>query len=151
MSKWTYLKYFQIFKMAAILRSGRSFNPEVVPKFGSCTKIGHAHPYILSFWSTFSLKNWRSCGNLKIWPIFRPDDVIDDAIHTKNYRALARFKIHICTKFGVDCLNGATNIVNITDRQTNTQTNRQTNILAKLKILASNERAIGDCVLAKIT
>ena len=55
-----------------------------------------------------------------------------------------------------------------TDRQTDRQTNRQTNILAKnckfwqvtnrqtnrlanfFEILASNERAIGDCILAKI-
>ena len=38
--------------MAAILRSGRSFKPEVVPEIESYTKIGHALPYILSFWST---------------------------------------------------------------------------------------------------
>ena len=42
-------------------------------------------------------------------------------------------KIHICVKFGVDCFNGATGIVNITDRQTDRQTNRQTNILAKIE------------------
>ena len=51
---------------------------------------------------------------------------------TKNYTPVARSKIHTCAKFGVDCLNGATCIVNITDKQT-------------------NERAIGDCVLAKIS
>ena len=53
MSKWTYLKYFEIFKMAAILRSGRSFKPEVEPEVESYTKIGHAIFYMLSFWSMF--------------------------------------------------------------------------------------------------
>ena len=44
---------------------------------------------------------------------------------TKNYTPVARSKIHICVKFGIDCLNGATCIVNITDKQTDKQTNRQ--------------------------
>ena len=51
MSKLTYLKYFEIFKMAAILRFGRTFKPEVAPEVELHTKIGHAIPYILSFWS----------------------------------------------------------------------------------------------------
>ena len=55
---------------------------------------------------------------------------------TKNYTPVARTKIHICAKFGLDCLNGATSIVNITDKQTDRQT---------------DEMAIGDCVLAKIS
>ena len=49
MSKWTYLKYFEIFKMAAILRFGRVFEPEVVPEVESNNKIGHAIPYIWDF------------------------------------------------------------------------------------------------------
>ena len=53
LSKRTYLKYFEIFKMAAILRSGRSFKPEVVPEIESYIKIGHVIPYIMSFWSPF--------------------------------------------------------------------------------------------------
>ena len=39
--------------MAAILRSGRSFKPKVLPEVESNTKIGHAIPYILSFCPTF--------------------------------------------------------------------------------------------------
>ena len=46
MSKWTYLKYFEI---TAILWLGRVFKPEVVPKTESNSKIGHAIPYILRF------------------------------------------------------------------------------------------------------
>ena len=100
-------------------------------------KIYNTKGYILSFWSTFYLKNWQSYGNFKFWPIFGPDDVIDDVTNTKNYTDLARSKIHIPVKFGVDCSNGATCIVTITDKQTNKQTdkqtNRQTNILAKFQ------------------
>ena len=33
MSKWTYLKYFEIFKMAAILRFRCVIEPEVLPEF----------------------------------------------------------------------------------------------------------------------
>ena len=39
--------------MAAILRSRRSFKPEDVPEIESYIDIGHAIPYILSFWSPF--------------------------------------------------------------------------------------------------
>ena len=53
MSKWTYLKYFEIFEITAILGLGRVFKPEVVPKAESNGKIGHAIPYILRFCSTF--------------------------------------------------------------------------------------------------
>ena len=53
MSEWAYLKYFEIFKMAGILRSGRAFKPEVVPEMQSYIDIGHGIPYILSFWSPF--------------------------------------------------------------------------------------------------
>ena len=52
MSKLTYLKYFDIFKMAAILRFRRTFEPEVEPEVELHIKIGHAIPYLLSFWST---------------------------------------------------------------------------------------------------
>ena len=51
MSKWTYPKYFEIFKMAAILNFGRVFKPEVVPKVKSYIEVGNVIPYILSFWS----------------------------------------------------------------------------------------------------
>ena len=53
MSEWTYLKYFEIFKMAAILSPRRTFKPEVVPEVKSYAKIGHTIPYILRFCSTF--------------------------------------------------------------------------------------------------
>ena len=39
--------------MAAILRSERTFKPEVTPEVESYFEIDHAIPYILSFWSTF--------------------------------------------------------------------------------------------------
>ena len=53
MSKWIYLKYLEIFKIAAIWGFGRVFKPEVVTEVESYTKIGHAIPYILRFCSTF--------------------------------------------------------------------------------------------------
>ena len=53
MSKLIYLKYFEIFKMAAIWGFGRVFNPEVGTEVESNIKIGHAIPYMLSFRSTF--------------------------------------------------------------------------------------------------
>ena len=52
MSKWIYLKYFEIFKMAAIW-VGCIFKPEIVTEVESNIKIGHAIPYMLSFCSTF--------------------------------------------------------------------------------------------------
>ena len=53
MSKWTYLKHYEIFEITTILGLGRVFKPEVVPKAESNSKIGHAIPYILICCSTF--------------------------------------------------------------------------------------------------
>ena len=55
LSKWTYLEYFEVFKMAAILRFRCVIEPEVVPEpeFELYTKIGYAIPNILWFCSTF--------------------------------------------------------------------------------------------------
>ena len=50
------MKYFEIFKIAAILRSGELFYPEVVPKVEYNNEISSPIPYILSYWSTFHLK-----------------------------------------------------------------------------------------------
>ena len=53
MSKWTYLKHFEVFKMAAILRLRCVIEPEDVSEFELYTKIGYAIPYILRFCLTF--------------------------------------------------------------------------------------------------
>ena len=53
MSKRPYLKYFEIFKMAAIFKFKCVIEPEVVLEFELYTKIGYAIPYILRFCSTF--------------------------------------------------------------------------------------------------
>ena len=52
-SKLIYLKYFEIFKIAAIWGFGRGFKPEFVTEVESNIKISHAIPYILIFCSTF--------------------------------------------------------------------------------------------------
>ena len=52
MSKWTYLKYFEIFKMAAICRPGQAFQSHIPPDVEYNVYIASPIPYILSFWST---------------------------------------------------------------------------------------------------
>ena len=160
MSKWTYLnlsKIFEIFKMAAILRSRRSFKPEVLPEVESYMKIGHAYLYLMSFCSTFYLKNWRSYDNFKIWPTFWPRDLVIWPLTYKKYTDLCWTRLHMWTKFRVNWSKIATCIASQTNRQTdrqtdkqtvkqhtctNKQTNRQTNILANFfEILASNKLA----------
>ena len=49
MSKLTYLKYFEIFKMAANLRFGRTFKPEVLPEVDDAMKIGLEEYYVVVF------------------------------------------------------------------------------------------------------
>ena len=71
-----------------------------------------------------------------------------------NKCVLTLTKTHIWVKFGNDWSNSATCIQLTTfiwtdKKQTDRQTVRRT-YLPKLKILASNDRAIGDCVLAQI-
>ena len=94
--------------MAAILRSGRTFKPEVVPEIESHTKIGHAIPYILRFCSTFLLKYWRSYGYFKIRTTFWPRDLVIWHLTYKNYRVLCCRRLHIWTKFGDDWSKTAT-------------------------------------------
>ena len=52
MSNRTFFKYFEMFKMAAILGFGRVFETNIVREVESNSKIGHAIPYILRFCST---------------------------------------------------------------------------------------------------
>ena len=75
MLKWTYLKYFEIFKMAAFLRSRRSFKPEVVPELWYYIEIGHADPYIFSFWSTLQLNNWRNYDDRQTFSTREPSAI----------------------------------------------------------------------------
>ena len=49
MSKLTYYENVETLKIAAILRFGRSFKPEVVPEIESYTKIAPLISYIMSF------------------------------------------------------------------------------------------------------
>ena len=46
-------KIFRNFQNGRHIEVRRSFKPEVAPELGSYNEIGHAYPYILSFWSTF--------------------------------------------------------------------------------------------------
>ena len=146
--------------MAAILRSRRSFKLEDLPEVESYMKIGHAYLYLMSFCSTFYLKNWRSYDNFKIWPTFWPRDLVIWPSTYKKYTPMWWTRFHMWTKFRVNWSKIATCIAfqtnRQTDRQTNKQTdkrtylqisskfwqvtNRQTNILANFfEILASNK------------
>ena len=88
-------------------------------------KMHNTKGYILSFWSTFYLKKltefWQFQNLTYFFTWWR---------HQWRHQHQKQKK-NIPVKFGVDCSNGATCIVNITDKQT-------------------DEKAIGDCILAKI-
>ena len=47
MSKWTYLKYFEIFKMTAMFEVRANFKPEVVPEVDDAMKIGLEEYYVV--------------------------------------------------------------------------------------------------------
>ena len=85
-SNWScvYVKYFKIFKMAAILSSRQTSLPEVIPEVEYTRKIAMSISDILSFWSTLQLRYWRRHINFKIWPTVWPGDVIDDAMRAWN-------------------------------------------------------------------
>ena len=95
-------------------------------------KIGHAYLFLMSFCSTFYLKNWRSYDNFKIWPTFWPRDLV---IWPLPYKSIGR-----CV--GPDSICGPS-LVLIGQKLRPVPCNRQTN-------KQTDERAIGDCVLAKI-
>ena len=60
------------------------FLPEAIPEVEYTRKIAIGISDILSFWSTFQLKYWRRCINLKIWPTLWPCDVINDVMSAWN-------------------------------------------------------------------
>ena len=60
----------------SIFDLGRSFEPTLIAEFEYAIWLAKSIRYILSFWSTFYLKNWRSYGNFKIWPTFWPSDLV---------------------------------------------------------------------------
>ena len=89
----------------------------------------------------FQLKNWRSYGNLKIWPIFWPGDLVPWPTYLSMLHTGTADPFHMWTKFGDDMSKRSWVMLDKTDRQTDRQTNRQTNILANFfEILASNNR-----------
>ena len=120
--------------MAAILRSRRSFKPEDLPEVESYMKIGHAYLYLMSFCSTFYLKNWRSYDNFKIWPTFWPRDLVIWPSTYKKYTDLSWTRFHMWTKFRVNWSKIATCIAFQTNRQTDRQTNKQTDKRTYLQI-----------------
>ena len=99
MLKWIYLKYFEIFKIAAILRSEQSFKPDLALEIEYNTTIGHTIPYILSFCSTIYFNSWRSYGNFKIWPIFLPHDLVIWPLTNNICRLMWRTRLQMWTKF----------------------------------------------------
>ena len=127
--------------MAAILRFGRTCKPEVAPEVELHTKIGHAIPYLLSFWSMLKLQNWLSYGDFKIWHTFWPRDLVIWPLTYKNYRLLRASRLHMGMKFGDDRSKTATCIAVKTDRQTDKQTDKPSNehTCQNCKILASNK------------
>ena len=133
--------------MAAILRSRRSFKPEVVPKFGFYIKIGHAHPYHISFCSTFYLKNWRSYGDFKIWPTFWPRDLVIWPSTYKKYTPMWWTRFHMWTKFRVNWSKTATCIAFQTNRQTNKQTNKQMKGQSKIAYLPKFPKMITNLMM----
>ena len=113
--------------MAAILRSRRSFKPEVLPEVESYMKIGHAYLYIMSFCSTFYLKNWRSYDNFKIWPTFWPRDLVIWPLTYKKYTADVLDQIPYVDQVWCWLVKNC-DLYRVTHKQTNTtQTNKQTN------------------------
>ena len=107
-------------------------------------KIGHAYIYLMSFCSTFYLKNWRSYDNFKIWPTFWPRDLVIRPLTYKKYRPMWWTRLHVWTKFSDDWSKTATCIATQTNKQTNRQTDRQTVKRTYLpnfcEILASNNQ-----------
>ena len=120
--------------MAAILRSRRSFKPEDLPEVESYMKIGHAYLYLMSFCSTFYLKNWRSYGDFKIWPTFWPRDLVIWPSTYKKYTPMWWTRFHMWTKFRVNWSKTTTCIAFQTNRQTDRQTNKQTDKRTYLQI-----------------
>ena len=70
MSNWSYTEQVKKLKSDETFRSGRTFSSKVSSEGSYLNRIAKSTPAFWSFWSTFQLKNWRSYGNFKIWPIF---------------------------------------------------------------------------------
>ena len=99
----------------------QTFSSKVSPAVSYVNLIAKSIPCILSFWSTFYIKNLRSYGNFNIWPTFLPGDLV--SWPTSLPLLLART---MCTKFGNDTSKRSWVMLDKTDRLTDRQTDRQT-------------------------
>ena len=70
MSNWGYIEQVKFFQKWRNFEVWANFFVKSVIGRKLSKPDSQEHSCILSFWSTFWLKNWRSYGNLKIWPIF---------------------------------------------------------------------------------
>ena len=98
MSKWIYLKYFEIFKMAAIWGFGLVFKPEVVTCYALHVELlfDVLAQILRELWLFQNLTYF-----LTSWPSYLTFDL-------KNYRVLCCGRLHMWTKFGDDWSKTAT-------------------------------------------
>ena len=134
-SCWSYIEQVNFLKREDIWRSRQTFSSKVSPEISYVNLIAKSIPCILSFCSTFYLKNLRSYGNFKIWLTFLPGDLVSWPTSLPLLLAGTSDSIHMCTKFGDDTSKHSWVMLDktdrLTDRQMDRQTDRQTNILAK--------------------
>ena len=117
------------------MRSGRTFFVKSVI-WGKLSKPdSQEHSCILSFRSKFWLNNWRSYGNLKIWPIFLPGDPVPWPNSLSMLLTGTADPFHMWTNFGDHMSKRSRVMLDKMDRLTDKQTNEHT----CQKILASNK------------
>ena len=135
--------------MAAILMSKFNVKPDVTPEVNHNRIRSHNQRCISVFVSMLYLKRCLRYDDLKIWPIYRPDDVISDVINTKNNSSLPRSTYHMWTKFGDDLTICSRDMVRQRHKQTNIHTNKQTDQhTCQNVILASNKTRLEKSIYA---
>ena len=126
MSNWSYTEQVKKFEKWRNFEVGANFFVKSVIGRKLSEPDSQENSWILSFWSTFQLKNWRSYGNLKIWPIFWPGDLVPWPTYLSLSHTGTADPFHMWTKFGVDMSKRSWVMLDKTDRLTDRQTDKRT-------------------------
>ena len=103
MSKWIYIKYFEIFTMAAICGFGRVFELSWVQRQD---RPGYSLHVELLF--DVLAQILRELWLFQRWPTFWPRDLVIWPLTHKNYRVLCCGRLQMWTKFSDDWSKTAT-------------------------------------------
>ena len=126
MSNWSYTEQVKKFVKWQNFQVGRTFSSKVSSEGSYLNWIAKSTPEFWAFDRRSSSKIDGSYGNLKIWPIFLPGDLVPWPTYLSMSHTGTADPFHMWTKFGDDMSKRSWVMLDKTDRLTDRQTDKRT-------------------------